>query len=111
MKRLIGILTIAVMGITTGLNADPSNNNSKNEAGINIHSEIVSNELIIEVDEQLAETVVTVSVFNKIGEIVLQEKLGLGLNKVDVTSLVEGEYVAVVRENDVYKSKSNFKVI
>lgn len=78
---------------------------------IEIYPSAVSGLLNIDVDENLANGVVTVSIFNSIGEIVLEEVLGLGLNKVDVSSLAKGSYVAVVRENEKYKSKSSFEVI
>jgi hypothetical protein len=52
-----------------------------------------------------------VSIFNSLGEIIIEEKLGLGLNKIDTSNLEKGNYVAVVRENDEYKNKSSFEVL
>ena len=86
-------------------------NDPVSESGVEIYPNVVNEELNIDVDEQLANGRVTVSVFNSVGEIVLEETLGLGLNKLDVTGLTNGSYVAVVRQNDVYKSKSDFEVI
>lgn len=111
MKRFFSILMIAVVGFGSGVNADTNANRNNSEVGIDIYPEIVSNELKIDVDDNLANAIVTVSVFNSFGQIVLQETLGLGLNKLNVADLSEGEYVAVVRQNDVYKNKSGFKVI
>jgi len=109
MKRIFGILMIILVAV--GSQANTLFNDPVSESGIEIYPTTVSNELNIDVDDKLAETTVTVSVFNSVGEIVLQETLGLGLNKVDVSKLPHGNYVAVVRENDEYKSKSNFEVV
>lgn len=109
MTRIFGILIISLIAISS--QANTYFNDPKSEVGVEIYPTTVSSELNIHVDDQLAETTVTVSVFNSIGEIVLKETLGLGLNKVDVSTLPRGNYVAVVRENDEYKSKSNFEVI
>ena len=109
MKRIFAILIISLSAVSSQANI--TFNNSNSEVGIEIYPATVSNELNIQVDEKLANGAVTVSVFNSVGEIVLEETLGLGLNKIDVTKLSNGSYVAVVRENDVYKSKSSFEVI
>lgn len=85
-------------------------NDPTSETGINIYPTVVSSELNIEVADKLAGGKVTVSVFNAVGEIVLESVLGLGLNKIYVSELEKGAYVAVVRENGVYTSKSDFEV-
>ncbi len=86
--------------------SDPNSN-----SGIEIYPTVVNNELNIDVDDKLANGKVTVSIFNSIGEIVMEETLGLGLNKLNMEDFAKGDYTAVVRENDVYKSKSNFEII
>jgi len=109
MKRIFGILIISLVAVSSQANSTV--NNSISVAGIEIYPTNDSNELNIEVDKKLANGTVTVSVFNSIGEIVLEETLGFGLNTLDVANLGKGAYVAVVRENGVYKSKSDFEVV
>ena len=84
---------------------------SNSNSGIEIYPTVVNSELNIEIDDKLANGKVTVSIFNSVGEIVMEEILGLGLNKLNVEKFAKGDYTAVVRENDVYKSKSDFEVI
>ena len=77
---------------------------------VEIAPKVENNLLSIEVDETLSGASMTVSVFNTMGEIVVETTLGLGLNKIDVQGLKKGEYVAVVRKNGEYTSKSSFIV-
>lgn len=84
---------------------DPSIDN-----GVSIYPSIVTSVLNIEIGDGLAGGSITVSVFNSLGEIVLENVLGLGLNKIDVSAFPDGNYVAVVRQNDVLQSKSDFEV-
>lgn len=107
MKRVFGILMISLVAV--GSQANPNTDPGSN-AGIEIAQKIENNHLDIEVDDALAGAKVTVSVFNSTGEIVLETSLNLGLNKVDVQELKQGDYVAVVRENGEYTSKQSFKV-
>lgn len=108
MKRIFSILIFSFSFLGSQANSVISDPNA--EKAVIIYSEIETNMLSIEVDDQLAGNSVTVSVFNSIGEIVLENTLGLGLNKISVAGLNKGEYVAVVRENGVYTSKSSFEV-
>jgi hypothetical protein len=108
MNRFFSVLILAFAVFGTQANSvfgDP-----KTEKSVVIYSESKTNMLSIEVDDQLAGSSVTVSIFNSVGEIVLENTLGLGLNKISVDGLSQGEYVAVVRENGVYTSKSSFEV-
>lgn len=86
-------------------------NDPNTETGVEIYPIEVSGELNIDVGDQLANTKVTVSVFNSTGEIVIESTLGLGLNKLDTSELKAGSYTAVVRENEEYKSKQVFEVV
>jgi hypothetical protein len=90
--------------------ANISFNDPSIDAGINIYPTVTTENLFIEVSDKFVGVKVTVSIFNTVGEIVLESVLGLGLNRVEVAQLPKGSYVAVVRENDVYASKSNFEV-
>jgi hypothetical protein len=108
MKRVFGILVISLVAV--GSQANITANDPTSEAGIEIAPAVQNDYLDIEVDEQLAGTTVTVSVFNSMGEIVLESNLGLGLNKINVQNLAKGDYVAVVRENGEYTSKQSFVV-
>lgn len=85
-------------------------NRPVSNAGIEISASVENDLLKIEVAEELSDATVTVSVFSEIGEIVLEKTLNLGVNNVDVEDLEKGEYVAVVRENGEYMSKSSFSV-
>lgn len=67
-------------------------------------------QLQIDIPDEMAGGSITVSIFNKVGEIVMDGVLGLGLNQVEVDGLEKGKYVAVVRMNDEYKSKTEFYV-
>lgn len=107
MKRFFGILMIGL--ITVGSQAHTSND-PNNPEKIEISEAVKNNQLDIVVNEDLAGTNVTVSVFSSMGEIVLESTLGLGLNKLDVEQLEQGEYTAVVRENGEYASKQTFVV-
>jgi len=109
MTRIFAILIITLATFSSQANTGFNDPNS--EVGIEFYTSTVSGELNIEVDDKLANQVVTVSVFNSVGEVVLEETLGLGLNKVDTSKLTKGNCVAVVRENGEYKSKSKFEVI
>lgn len=109
MKRLFAILMFSLTVV--GSYANHPFSAPAPDADIEIYPSVVSSELNINVDENLANGTVTVSIFNAVGEIVLEETLGLGLNKLDVTKLSKGNYVAVVRANDTYKSKSSFDVV
>lgn len=108
MKHIFGILMILV--VATGTHANNLVNCSNSEPRVEIATRVENNYLSIEVADELVGVNVTVSVFNSMGEIVLEETLGLGLNKINVQTLAKGEYVAVVRENDQYASKSAFVV-
>ena len=108
MKRVFGVLMISIMSVT--VQAKTFSNDPTSEPKVEIAPKVENNFLSIEVDEELVGTKMTVSVFNSMGEIVLESTLGLGLNKVDVQTLQKGEYVAVVRKNDQYESKSSFVV-
>jgi|GEM_PF-2255785 len=90
--------------------ANVSFNDPAVDAGINIYPSVTTDNLFIEVSDKFVGDKVTVSVFNGVGEIVAETVLGLGLNRIEVAQLPKGTYVAVVRENDVYASKSNFEV-
>ena len=79
------------------------------ETGIQI-SPVDGKNLLIEISYKLNSENVTVSVFSSIGKIVLQETLESGLNKLSIADLPEGEYIAVVRKNDEFKSKETFEV-
>jgi hypothetical protein len=107
MKRFFGILMIGLVAV--GSQANPINDPT-NEARVEISTAVENNRLDILVDDQLAGTKVTVSVFSSMGEIVLESTLGLGLNKLDVEQLEQGKYTAVVRENGEYASKQTFVV-
>lgn len=108
MKQFIGILLMSLA--TLGSHANTTFGDPNSDKSVVIYSEIKTNMLSIEVNDALAGSSVTVSVFNSVGEIVLENTLGLGLNKISVDGLAKGEYVAVVRENGVYTSKSSFEV-
>lgn len=90
--------------VKTGIN-DP-----KVDDGVNIYPTIVTKELNIAIDDKLAGGSISVSVFNNLGEIVLESVLGIGLNKIDASTLPKGNYIAVVRKNDEFQDKSNFEV-
>lgn len=102
MRRIFGLLLMLAISFTSTAN-DPTNDKS-----VEITPNPQTLVLTIEVNEELTGTAVTVSVFNSVGEIVLETALGLGENRLDLTNLKDGEYVAVVRENGVYSSKSSF---
>ena len=108
MKRIFGVLMISLVAV--GSQAFNTENDPTSEAGIEIAPAVENNFLDIEVDEELSGAKVTVSVFSSMGEIVLESTLGLGLNKINVQNLKEGEYIAVVRENGAYTSKQSFVV-
>lgn len=97
--------TIKEWATTTTYESDPTIDN-----GVSIYPSIVTSVLNIEIDDRLAGGSITVSVFNSLGEIVLENVLGLGLNKIDASTLPKGNYVAVVRQNDAFQNKSNFEV-
>ena len=108
MKYIFGILMVFLLSIENqakSIHNDPTGN-----AGIEIAPNVENNYLAIEVEQELSETVVTVSVFSSLGEIVLETVLRSGLNKINVQNLKAGEYVAVVRENGEYTSKRSFTV-
>ena len=108
MRRVFGILMVSLMSVA--VQANTLSNDPTSETKVEIAPKVENNFLSIEVDEELVGTKMTVSVFNSMGEIVLESTLGLGLNKVDVKALQKGDYVAVVRKNDQYASKSSFVV-
>jgi hypothetical protein len=93
------------LGAARTYNTDPNTDN-----GVNIYPLVVTSVLNIEIDDRLAGGSITVSVFNSMGEIVLENVLGLGLNKIDASVLPKGNYVAVIRQNDTFQTKSNFEV-
>jgi DNA-binding beta-propeller fold protein YncE len=85
MRRVFGILMIMIVAVGSQANSrliDPTT-----EAGIEIAPAVKNNYLDIDVDETLAGTTVSVSVFSSVGEIVLEMNLGLGLNKISVQDL------------------------
>lgn len=108
MKRIFGIAMISLVSL--GTYASNTSNDPTSGAGIEIATAVENNFLSIEVDEELSGAKVTVSVFNSFGEIVLENTLGLGLNKINVQVLKKGEYVAVVREDGEYARKQSFVV-
>jgi DNA-binding beta-propeller fold protein YncE len=108
MNRIFGILMIMIVAV--GSYANSRLNDPTSEAGIEIAPSVKNNYLDIDVDDKLAGTTVSVSVFSSVGEIVLEMNLGLGLNKINVQDLPKGEYVAGVRENGEYSSKQSFVV-
>jgi len=108
MRRVFGILMVSLMSVA--VQANTLFNDPTSETKVEIAPKVENNFLSIEVDEELVGTKMTVSVFNSMGEIVLESTLGLGLNKVDVKALQKRDYVAVVRKNDQYASKSSFVV-
>lgn len=108
MKRIFGILLLTLFGLNSyaiktvsGLNSGPS---------VEIASAVENNYLNIEVDDEFSGASFTVSVFSSLGKIVSESQLGLGLNKIDVSNLDEGEYIAVVRKNGEYTNKRKFYV-
>lgn len=107
MKNIICFLMLSLIAIENRAN---TTNDPTSEAGIEIASAIENNYLSIDVANELAGSVMTVSVFNSLGEVVLETTLGLGMNKINVQDLEKGEYVAVVRENGEYTSKQSFVV-
>jgi hypothetical protein len=109
MTRIFAIFII--MLATFSSQANIILNDPTTETGVKIYPAVVNSELNIDVDDKLANGAVTVSIFNSLGEIVIEENLDLGLNKIDTSNLEKGNYVAVVRENDEYKNKSSFEVI
>jgi hypothetical protein len=109
---MIRIFAIFIITLATfSSQANTSFNDPTTKTGVEIYPAVVSSELNIDIDDTLANGTVTVSIFNSLGEIVIEENLDLGLNKIDTSNLEKGNYVAVVRENDEYKNKSSFEVI
>lgn len=108
MKYLLSFFLISALSL--GGKANTSDNDPTSENKVEISPRVENNYLSIDVDDELSGVSVTVSVFNSIGEIVLETTLGLGVNKIDVQGLPNGDYVAVVRENGDYASKSSFVV-
>lgn len=106
MKRFLSILTITLVTVAGQANNSSSDPNS--EVKVEILPSVENHYLSIEVNDALAGSSVTVSVFSSLGEIVLESTLGLGLNKIDVQNLAKGEYTAVVRENGEYTNKQSF---
>lgn len=108
MKTFLIILSVTFSALSAhSMEATFDPNSDKS---VVIYPEIQTNMLSIEVDEALSGSSITVSIFSGLGEVVLETELGLGLNKINVADLKQGEYVAVVRENGVYTSKSSFEV-
>ncbi len=66
-------------------------------------------ELFVDVSND-AQGSVTLSIFSETGEIVVTERLVSGTNRVKVRHLRPGQYVAVVRHNDEFRQKQEFKV-
>lgn len=85
-------------------------NDPKLDDGVSIYPTVVTKELNIAIDDKLAGGSISISVFNELGEIVLESVLGIGLNKIDASALPKGNYIAVVRKNDEFQDKSNFEV-
>lgn len=108
MKYLLSLFLLSALSL--GGKANTSDNDPTSENKVEISPRVENNYLSIDVDDELSGASVTVSVFNSIGEIVLETTLGLGVNKIDVQGLPNGDYVAVVRENGDYASKSSFVV-
>lgn len=107
MRRIFGVImmmTVAFGSITAANTADPNSEN-----GIQI-SPVDGENLTIEISDKLLSDEVTVSIFSSIGKVVIQETLETGLNKLSIAELPEGEYTAVVRQNDEFKSKETFEV-
>ena len=105
MRRIFGVLMIVAIS-TMAFGFEPIST-----AGVEIYPTVVNSELNIEVDDHIADGTVTVSVFNSVGEIVIEKSLDRGLNKLDTSELANGSYVAVVRQNGEYKSKQTFEVV
>lgn len=76
---------------------------------ISIQAKDNAEELLVDVSSD-ADGKVTLSVFSELGEIVVAENLHAGVNKVKVRHLRPGQYVAVVRHNDEFRQKQEFKV-
>jgi len=118
MKRIFGILMIS--SVAVGIRAqtvrpgqlaymDNALGHPRPEVAIDIYPTVVEDVLNIDISESPAGRV-TVSIFNSVGRIVIGQLLHKGANEVDARSLTEGEYVAVVREGGVYRSKLRFEV-
>lgn len=107
MRRIFGVLML--LAVTFGTIAATSSVDPNSENGIQI-SPVIGDNLTIEISDQLVTDEVTVSVFSSIGKVVIQETLETGLNKLSIAELPEGEYTAVVRQNDEFKSKETFEV-
>ncbi len=108
MRRILGVILLS-FAISTGY-AEMSQATTDSETGIEIKATTDNGYLNIEISEELKGETITVSIFSSVGKIVLQETLETGLNSLTVSGLPDGEYVAVVRTNDVFKSKQTFLV-
>lgn len=76
---------------------------------ISISAKDSAEELFIDVASEV-EGSMTLSIFSENGEIVINESLLAGSNRVKVRHLRPGQYVAVVRHNDEFRKKQAFKV-
>jgi len=76
---------------------------------ISISAKDSAEELLIDVAAEV-EGSMTLSIFSESGEIVINERLLSGNNRVKVRHLRPGQYVAVVRQNDEFRKKQEFKV-
>ena len=118
MKRLLGTLIISLIVVGSQAQTEYSDylayendteTNLKLSVKTNINNTLVDDILEIDIAETFSGRI-TVSIFNSIGEIVIEQMLRNGTNKVDVNTLLTGEYIAVVREDDIYKQKVSFEV-
>lgn len=76
---------------------------------ISISAKDSAEELFIDIATEV-EGNMTLSIFSESGEIVINESLLTGSNRVQVRHLRPGQYVAVVRHNDAFSKKQEFKV-
>ncbi|MBL4587024.1 MAG: T9SS type A sorting domain-containing protein [Flavobacteriales bacterium] len=118
MKRIFGTLMIFLVSVGSQaqtmvtdqlVDANEAFSYSKASAGINIYPSIVNDILNIDVDEHVIGNI-TVSVFNSLGKIVVEQTLNTGSNAIDTNFLLAGEYVAVVRKNEIFQEKLRFEV-
>ncbi|MCF8256845.1 MAG: hypothetical protein K9J06_04800 [Flavobacteriales bacterium] len=91
--------TSSASGVFDG--ADPVN--------ISIMAKDSGEEILVDVAAEV-EGSVTLSIFSETGEIVINEHLNAGGNRIKLRHLRPGQYVAVVRQNDEFRQKQTFKV-
>lgn len=102
------LLAISI-AVATAFSAPSVGHDSSDPVAITIQAKDSSGELYVQVDSQ-AEGNVTISVFSETGEIVVNDRLAPGGNNIKVKHLRPGRYIAVVRHNDEFRTKQEFKV-